>query len=72
MAKEFDALNSNHTWDIVQLPPTKNALPYKWVYKVKLKSDEYFERSSSGYLGGGVIHNVKGLTLQKLFLPLSK
>lgn len=44
MTKEFDALHSNHTWDIVQFPPTKKALPWKWVYKVKLKSDGSLER----------------------------
>nr|XP_009784507.1 PREDICTED: uncharacterized protein LOC104232924 [Nicotiana sylvestris] len=43
MVKEFEALASNHTWDIVELPEGKKALPCKWVYKVKLKSDGTLE-----------------------------
>ncbi|XP_019267153.1 PREDICTED: uncharacterized protein LOC109244503 [Nicotiana attenuata] len=44
MDKEFEALDSNRTWDIVQLPTGKKALPCKWVYKVKLKSNGALER----------------------------
>ncbi|XP_075079155.1 putative mitochondrial protein AtMg00820 [Nicotiana tabacum] len=44
MQKELEALDSNRTWDLVTLPAGKNALPYKWVYKVKLKSDGSLER----------------------------
>ncbi|XP_019230446.1 PREDICTED: uncharacterized protein LOC109211369 [Nicotiana attenuata] len=38
MLKEFQALEANHTWDIVHLPPHKKPIPYKWVYKIKEKS----------------------------------
>ncbi|XP_070047491.1 uncharacterized protein [Nicotiana tomentosiformis] len=35
MLKEFQALEFNHTWDIVPLSPHKKSIPYKWVYKIK-------------------------------------
>ncbi|XP_070003380.1 uncharacterized protein [Nicotiana sylvestris] len=35
MLKEFQALDANHTWDIVPLPPHKKPMPCKWVYKIK-------------------------------------
>ncbi|XP_015163700.1 uncharacterized protein [Solanum tuberosum] len=44
MAKEIDALVVNDTWDVVDLPHEKKALPCKWVYKVKLKSNGTLER----------------------------
>lgn len=44
MTKEFQALNLNHTWDIVPLPPGKKAIPCKWVYKIKHRSDGTIER----------------------------
>ncbi|XP_070056584.1 uncharacterized protein [Nicotiana tomentosiformis] len=38
MIQEFEALYSNHTWDLVTLPPGKQAIGCKWVYKVKYKA----------------------------------
>lgn len=47
MRKEFQALEENQTWDIVPLPPAKKAIPYKWVYKIKQRSDGSIERYKS-------------------------
>ncbi|XP_074300947.1 uncharacterized protein LOC141632286 [Silene latifolia] len=44
MAKEFDALEANGTWSIVDLPKGKRPIGCRWVYKVKYKADGTLER----------------------------
>ncbi|XP_075101686.1 uncharacterized protein LOC142177120 [Nicotiana tabacum] len=44
MRKEFDALETNGTWDIIELPKGKKSIGYKWVYKIKYKADGSLKR----------------------------
>ena len=44
MAKKITALQTNNTWEVVDLPPNKKAISCKWVYKIKLKADSSLER----------------------------
>lgn len=44
MKDEVTTLQTNHTWDIVVLPPDRRALPCKWVYKVKQHANGNLER----------------------------
>ena len=44
MTQEFEALYANDTWDLVALPPNKQAVGFRWVYKVKHKADGSIER----------------------------
>ena len=53
MKKEFDALHSNHTWDIVPLTKGKKPISCKWVYKVKYKSDGTIERYKARIVAKG-------------------
>uniref|UniRef100_A0A2N9GPK7 Reverse transcriptase Ty1/copia-type domain-containing protein n=1 Tax=Fagus sylvatica TaxID=28930 RepID=A0A2N9GPK7_FAGSY len=41
MADELDALHKTHTWDMTTLPPSKSAVGYKWVYKIKTWADGF-------------------------------
>ena len=44
MQLEITALESNHTWDLTDLPPGKKAINCKWVYKLKFRADGTLER----------------------------
>ncbi|XP_059294797.1 uncharacterized mitochondrial protein AtMg00810-like [Lycium ferocissimum] len=44
MRKEFEALENNKTWSLVQLPKGKKPIGCKWVYKIKYKADGSVER----------------------------
>lgn len=39
MNKELDALESNHTWTLVELSIGKQTVSCKWVYKIKYQSN---------------------------------
>ena len=38
MQAELQALEENHTWDIVPCPPTVKPIGSKWVFSIKLRS----------------------------------
>jgi hypothetical protein len=44
MASEFDALQRNRTWRLVDRPPGANVVSGKWVFKHKLNPDGSLER----------------------------
>lgn len=69
--KEFEVLDSNHTWDIVSLPLGKNSIGCKWIYKIKYKADGSIER----YKASLVIRRdtkVEGVDFTKIFSPVIK
>ncbi|RVW49058.1 Retrovirus-related Pol polyprotein from transposon RE1 [Vitis vinifera] len=44
MQTELQALEENHTWDIVPCPPIVKAIGSKWVFSVKLRSNGSLDR----------------------------
>jgi len=44
MDEELQALQDNHTWDVVPCPSTIKAIGCKWVFSVKLRSDGTLDR----------------------------
>jgi len=43
MDKDIKALIENNTWNVEELPPKKKLINYKWVFKVKYKSNGSIE-----------------------------
>ena len=47
MQSEFEALENNDTWTLVDKPKDENVLPGKWVYKVKYSADGQVDKYSA-------------------------
>ncbi|XP_076888468.1 uncharacterized protein LOC143538913 isoform X1 [Bidens hawaiensis] len=70
MNNEIEALNRNHTWDLVELPPTRKTIGCKWIFKIKYKSNGEVERFKARLVARVLIK--KELISLKLFLLWSK
>ena len=53
MNEEITAHLTNGTWDVVELPPGREAIGSKWVYKVKHKADGTIERFKARLVAQG-------------------
>lgn len=71
MAKEFDALLSNSTWDLVPPPFSVNLIDCNWVYKVKQKADDSLERLKPCLVARGYKQQ-NGIDFDENFSPIDK
>jgi hypothetical protein len=44
MVVEYDSLMKNNTWNLVPLPPGKNLVGCKWIYKTKFTAKGHIEK----------------------------
>ncbi len=71
MHKELNAVEANHTWDLVPLPSGKHLIGCKWVYKIKFKSDGSIERYKARFVAKEY-NQLEGIDYAETFSPVAK
>lgn len=71
MQEEFDALQRTRSWSLVSLPPGKNVIGCKWVFKVKKNSDGTIQKYKARLVAKGY-NQVIGFDFTKTFSPVVK
>lgn len=71
MVDEIKALEANHTWDLVSLPPSKTAIGCKWVYRIKFTSDGTIKRYKARLVAKGFTQQ-PGVDYFDTFSPMAK
>jgi hypothetical protein len=71
MEAEYEALQANHTRDLVPTPPGANVVTGKWIFKLKLHADGSLERYKARYVLQGFTQR-PGVDYDETFSPVVK
>lgn len=66
---EYNSLLLNQTWDLVDLPPNRKAIPCKWVFKTKRDGDGVIVRHKARLVIKGCAQR-RGIDFEETFSPV--
>lgn len=69
MKEEMDSLNKHETWTLTSLPPDRQAIGCKWVYKIKRRPDGRVERYKARLCAKGYSQKM-GIDYKETFSPV--
>ncbi|GAU31071.1 hypothetical protein TSUD_322080 [Trifolium subterraneum] len=71
MKEELDSIESNQTWELVDLPQNKRAIDVKWVYKLKMNSKGEVTRHKARLVARGFLQR-EGIDYGEVFAPMTR
>jgi len=71
MEPEMQAIESNRTWDISDLPPKHNAIGLKWVFKVKKDPDGGIVKHKARLVAKGYAQRF-GVDYDEVYAPVAR
>ena len=71
MSSEIQALETNGTWTLTDLPKGKKPIGCRWVYKIKYSSDGTIECYKTRLIAKGYTQ-VEGMDYKETFAPVAK
>lgn len=71
MQQEYDALIKTNTWTLTALPPGRDAIGCKWVYRIKRHVDGTIEKYKARLIAKG-FHQQQGFDFFETFRTMVK
>jgi hypothetical protein len=71
MIEELDSIESNQTWELVDLPHKKKAIDVKWVFRLKFNSKGVVTRHKARLVAKGFLQK-QGIDFDEVFAPVTR
>ncbi|CAL1400598.1 unnamed protein product [Linum trigynum] len=71
MQEESNALDANHTWELVPRTPEMSVISSKWVYTIKMNPDDTIDRFKARVVARGFLQEY-GIDYNETFAPVVK